>query len=566
MMISKVKVKHFKQFEDQEFILSDHIVLAGPNNSGKTSLLQAIVAWRLALTKWLMERGAGSKAKKRPGAPITRKDFTALPLRDMKLLWTNTAVSQKKDEGQPGYPRVIEIAIEGKEGAERWELAFEFRYQSSEQIYVKPSEKYIDNIPTPIQDFTIVHVPPFSGIGAEETRYDRPYQDLLIGQGKAGDILRNLLLEVYQQEDKSYWNELCQQIEEIFGYRLSPPEYEGRPYILCEYLKGVPRGKGKNGFPQLDIASAGSGFHQVLLLLAFFYARPATVFLLDEPDAHLHVILQKQIYDMLRSKARQRSCQLIIATHSEVLIDATSPEMILSFYQKPHILICEDERDQVRESLKRLTAADILRAELSPGILYVEGETDFNLLKAWANVLNHDLKDWFNSNPFWHDNKGCDPKEAKGHFFALRGVKPAMKGYLLLDGDNRRISDHDMGCVNLEIGRWTRYEAESYLLNPQVLIRFIESKGIPLLSSIAEDYLKEELPPIILREPLKDHDYFISTPVSKTILPQFFKKAEISISKADYYQIAEEMRPDEIVPEVKEKLDAIQEAFQYRKK
>jgi hypothetical protein len=127
----------------------------------------------------------------------------------------------------------------------------------------------LQSLPTAAKDFRAVHVPPFSGIGAEETHYDRPYQDLLVGQGKAGDILRNLLLEIFQQEDKTSWNELCSSVEEIFRYRLLPPNYKEKPYILCEYLRGIPRGKGKNGLAQLDVAGAGSGFHQVLLLLAF---------------------------------------------------------------------------------------------------------------------------------------------------------------------------------------------------------------------------------------------------------------------------------------------------------
>jgi len=579
-MISKVKVHYFKQFKDQEFDLSNHIILAGPNNSGKTTLLQAIVVWQLGLKKWLAVRKSATKtkslnssqttlknlttAKKRWGVPITRKDFTAIPLRDMKLLWTDCSFSLKKDEseeGKPGKPRIIEITLEGKNYDYSWELTFEFFHQSSEQIYVKPSQKDLDTLLDSIQDFDVIHVPPFSGIGAEETRYDRPFQDLLIGQGKAGDILRNLLLEVYQKDNQEHkWNELCEQIEKLFGYRLRPPEYENKPFILCEYLKGVPEGKGKNGLPQLDIASAGSGFHQVLLLLAFFYARPASVFLLDEPDAHLHVILQKQIYELLHRIAGERSCQLIIATHSEVLIDNTSPDKILSFYDEPHRLVSDVERNQVREALKRITATDILLAKPSTGILYVEGETDFNLLKVWACALNHDLVKWFTKNPFYHINQGRNPGDAKNHFFALRAIQPEIKGFLLLDGDNRDLSEHEVRADGMVVERWKRYEAENYLIHPQALLRYIE-QTIPLGLSNADEYLRDQLPPAIFRDPLGMHDYLVRTPASKTLLPELFSIAGIDISKNEYYLIADQMKSDEIAPEVKEKLDAIQKAF-----
>lgn len=39
-MIKKVTVHNFKRFEDQTFDLAETIVLAGPNNSGKSSLLR----------------------------------------------------------------------------------------------------------------------------------------------------------------------------------------------------------------------------------------------------------------------------------------------------------------------------------------------------------------------------------------------------------------------------------------------------------------------------------------------------------------------------------------------
>lgn len=565
-MISSVKVEFFKRFSKQKLDLSEHIVLAGPNNSGKTTLLQAIAVWDLALQRWQEKRGpeGGSRTRQRTGVPLTRKDFTALPLREMNLLWTDTLTALKKDElrggQQLGQPRVLTITLAGSERGEPWELGFEFRYQNSELLYVKPAE-HLESLPAPAQDISVVHVPPFSGIGAEETRYDRPYQDLLIGQGKAGDVLRNLLYEVYTQKEKQGWEDLCRQVEEIFGYRLLPPEYEGRPFILCEYLRGVPKGKFKNGLPQLDIASAGSGFHQILLLLGFFYARPSSVLLLDEPDAHLHVILQKQIYDRLRSIATRRSCQLVIATHSEVLIDNTSPDSIVSFFKDPHRLVSDVEREQVTEALKRVTAMDILLAERSAGILYVEGETDFNLLNAWARILNHPLKNWFLENPFWHSNQGRDPSEARGHFFALRAIKPEMRAAPLLDGDNRGLSEHELRADGLHILRWERYEAESYLVHPQALLRYVEQHSLPLFMDSAAAYLRDQLPPAVFRSPLQQHDYLATTPASKTLLPEFFKAADIQIGKKEYYLVAEQMHEDEIAPEIRQKLDAIQNAF-----
>lgn len=561
-MITRVQVKYFKQFTEESFDLSDHVILAGPNNSGKTTLLQAIVSWNLALRRWKERRGAdsGSTAKQRTGVPLVRKDFTALPLREMDLLWTDCQTALQKDEREEdqkaGQPRVLTITLEGNSQGRDWILGFEFRRQNTELVHVKPISEHLSDIEQAASDVRVVHVPPFSGIGSEETRYDPAYQDLLIGQGKAGDILRNLLYEVHQ--DSESWVLLCDQIERIFGYRLLPPKYEGMPYILCEYLRGIPEKKGKNGLAQLDIASAGSGFHQVLLLLGFFFARPSTILLLDEPDAHLHIILQKQIYDVLRGIASQRHCQLIIATHAEVLIDATSPEQIISFYRKPHRLLSDIDRDQIREALKRLTATDILLVEQAKGVLYVEDATDFDLLKAWANVLNHPLSAWFNKTPFWHSNQGRNPREARAHFFAIRAIRANVQGVLLLDGDARSLPDRELNADGLAIERWRRYEVESYLINTDVLQRFLQhQRALGFYIERALGFLADQLPPAVIRDPLGDHDYLRTTPASKTLLPEFFKTADHAVPKSDYYLIAEQMKPEEVPGEVREKLDRI---------
>ena len=103
-MIERVTVEYFKRYKKQVFDLAEHVVLAGPNNSGKTTLLQAIAVWNLALQKWTAGRGgeSGSKARERTGVPITRKEFVAIPLREMQLLWHETSTALRKDVLGPG--------------------------------------------------------------------------------------------------------------------------------------------------------------------------------------------------------------------------------------------------------------------------------------------------------------------------------------------------------------------------------------------------------------------------------------------------------------------------------
>ena len=564
-MITRVKVEFFKRFPATSFELGDDIVLAGPNNSGKTTLLQAVAVWNLALQRWQAEHADSSKAKQRTGIPVSRNDFTAVPLREMNLLWfdRDTGYSEGEKEGaKAGQPKLVAVTLygNGTKGGD-WNLTITLRYANKEQIYVKLADDQgnpVTEIPTGAKGLNIVHVPPFSGIGAEETGLQLGYQNRLVGQGKPGDILRNLLLEVHRadKETKSgLWKTLADDVWSLFGYRLKEPQYSEAtdPFIRIEYTHG----KGRTAF---DVASAGSGFHQVLTLLGFFYARPASVLLLDEPDAHLHVILQRQVYDLLRSVARRRQCQLLVSTHSEIILEDTGAEQILSFYGPPHRLAIDTHRDQVREALKRLSSLDILAAETGQNILYVEDESDYKILAEFARVLAHDFRR-FAASPFVCPIHGRDAREARAHFFGLKAIRPQVKGVLLLDGDNRNLPEREIGADNLTILRWKRYEIENDLLHPQALLRFVEGPELDLLSRArrknGEDFLKENFPPPALKDPLKDSDYLVATAASKSILPDFLEKTETLLSKKDFFQIAAQMKPEEIHPEVKAKLDAM---------
>ncbi len=562
-MITKVKVEFFKRFATGSFDVSDDIVLAGPNNSGKTTLLQAVAVWNLAMQRWLAEHAESSKAKQRTGVPISRNDFTAVPLREMNLLWfdRDTGYSEGEKEGaKAGQPKLVAITLYGRDTHRKvWNLTVTLRYANKEQLYVKLADDHgnpITELPAGAKDIKIIHVPPFSGIGAEETGLQLGYQSRLVGQGKPGDILRNLMLEVYRADKEKrtgLWGKLVEDVQSLFGYRLKEPQYSEStdPFIRIEYTHDQSR-------TAFDVASAGSGFHQVLTLLGFFYARPASVLLLDEPDAHLHVILQRQVYDLLRSVARRCGCQLLVSTHSEVILEDTGAERILSFYGEPHRLAIDPHRDQVREALKRLSSLDILAAEHGRNILYVEDETDFKILAALARIHGHSFSKFADA-PFFNPIHGRNAGEARAHFFGLKAINANIKGILLLDGDNRHLPDREVGADGLLVLRWQRYEIENYLLHPEALLRFIEGSDPDLLSRArkkdGEDYLKANFPPPALAQPLVDSDYLVATPASKSVLPRFLERTQTPLTKKDYFQIAAQMKPEEIHPEVIAKLD-----------
>ena len=386
--------------------------------------------------------------------------------------------------------RLIEIVVEGETGDHSWTCGIEFQYANRELVYARPrGAKDLDREtirsfpPAEAQALGIVHVPPLSGIERDEPRRDRGMQDLLVGQGRPGEILRNLLFEIAER-DGAGWPVLARHVHELFRIELIRPAYApAQPYIVCEYREA---GHGR----PLDLANAGSGTLQVLLMLAFLYARPATVILLDEPDAHQHVILQRQVYDLIRGVARERGGQVVLATHSEVVLDATEPERVLGFFGKaPRALASRDERSQLREALKRITTTDLLLGRDVGAILYVEGETDEKILREWARTLDHPARVFFDR-AFVHWLGGRSLREATAHFFALRAAFPNLRAACLLDGDNRDEPDEQTTRAGLVVLRWRRYEIENYLLQPDAIVRFA-SRDFELLRPSLERQVDE---------------------------------------------------------------------------
>jgi predicted ATPase len=565
-MIKRVRLVRFKRFIDETFDLTGNpVLLAGPNNSGKTTLLHALASWNLATTRWLAERG-DSGGKRRIGVALD--EFTSLPLREMNLLWLNrhTAVRPPGQKQPKAAPIYIEV-VAGQGARVEESLTIEFLYAHEKLVYVRPVRgpsvpEQVDTIPAFVKDLQIIHIPAFSGIATQEPRHASGIQNKLVGEGRPGEIVRNLLLEIWEGSKRrttaSPWADLHSDVERLFECDLLPPDFSGvKPYIVCEYRPRLNRSDASSRPPKLDVANAGSGFHQVLLLLSFFYARQAAVFLLDEPDAHLHFILQREIFDHLRTVAQRRGCQLIIGTHAEVLLSETEPDQIISFVgQQPRRLATAADKQRVQDALRNLTALDLLNADHVGAVMYVEDESDYKLLREWSVVLKHAAEDFLRF-PFVVPLRGKgNVNRAKQHFQCLRLAKPQIKGICIVDRDFDVVTGSPQMPAGLDYSPWKRYEVENYLLIPSAIKRYLRGadEQMALGESAIDLVFAENFPPGIdfLRDipalsDLKASD-FVEHLLGQTPKP---------LPKRDLYMLAQYMRAEEIHPDVVKMLDRI---------
>jgi len=216
------------------------------------------------------------------------------------------------------------------------------------------------------------------------------------------------------------------------------------------------------GRKDFDIISAGSGFHQILTLLAFFYGYPGiTTILFDEPDAHLHVNLQKQILAYFK---QQKRIQFLIATHSEEFIRGVEVNSIISMLSgKPKRI---QSTESIVKAMREVDNMVVVKTKQSPFVLYVEGEDDARILTAWAANLNKsEVLTKFHIQFMGGGNKEEMLRLSNDHFKALRQIVPEVRRMVLMDLDEGSISRQ--GLKNEVLFEWKRRNIENYLLVPK---------------------------------------------------------------------------------------------------
>ena len=458
-MIKKVVLRNFKRFKEETFEFNTIDLVVGANNSGKSTVLQALAIWQYCVDQFSLEKRTGKS-----GMQIVLPNFTALPVPEFNLLW--------KDRTDRSYPKnaqgvasksaeyiLIEIDVfwRNSDNNDR-DYCVQLRYHSPQAVYAIPKTGWADfQTAYSSNDFPrIVYVPPFSGIEPHEPWMDDGNVKQHIGKSQPGSVLRNLLYRVVDESDENAernWSEISSVIKTWFNVDLQRPRYTRG---ISTEIKVEYKADGK----LYDVISGGSGFHQILTLLAFLYGyKGVTTILLDEPDAHLHSNLQRMIVDYFLSK----KVQFIIATHSEEFIRSIDIHSIISIMSgSPQRVLSNKE---IISALRDVDNNVVIRTQESPFILYIEGEDDDRILSEWSRILGkEDVYQSFYPYVLGGVNKKIMSERSESHFRALKQIVPNLKRVLLLDFDSDSTFHPDKN--NPVLHEWDRKNIDNYLLVP----------------------------------------------------------------------------------------------------
>ena len=499
-MFKEVRLRKFKRFEDETFRLnkSGLIVCAGPNSSGKSTLLHALAVWSFGVSMLRQFKGdeAVRSGYKGQGAGISDDDFTPISIPDLKHLWKDL-----KYGGQAASYGMSITARWEDQGATERSLTMAFSLVQ-DRLYIKAEDSTLDPgtaIPS------VVYLPPVAGLDAREEFATLPKRRAMLGRGLAGAVLRNYLydlaegskrkkaslraakngkklnsneLQGFRESDP--WERLNAMARETFGFELSIVPFDASFHSVLRVQVQPKKREGsgwRNSGVARDLMVEGSGAQQWLTVLTFALSPDTNVLLLDEPDAHLFTALKLELVDILQAiGVTDEGPQILMATHSTEILKRHPLSNILNFGDKhPKFLATDVQRAKLVSGLGDDYSDLIEKARASRALLFVENDSDRAILESLAGRCG----------TAWPSNLAiiCTTDSHAERLRLYRSLASAIEGLKAVsirDRDDANINTvdastlMDKSCKNTGYPdffplTWRRRELENYALDPTAL-------------------------------------------------------------------------------------------------
>jgi len=146
-------------------------------------------------------------------------------------------------------------------------------------------------------------------------------------------------------------------------------------------------------FP-IPLSNVGAGLAEMLTLLTNLVGRDGYVFVVEEPELHLHPNAKRRLHQLIRASATRN--QIFVITHDPYFVDPDHLDSLTRFWitdagtQKAPIgnELSQTELGKLKTALKDMAKREMVFAR---ALLLVEDESQQKLLLGFASTLQYDL-------------------------------------------------------------------------------------------------------------------------------------------------------------------------------
>ncbi len=367
--LKSIELVNFKGVSRLSCHFDDLTVLAGLNNSGKTTVLQAVYLLLGALPRIAAHPQIDNPNIQQREISLDNA-LTPLGLRDN--LWLSSVHApeiQGTVRGVFANDLRLELGVLRNSGAT-------FTFTLSEQE-TKARRRASRELVAEVARLTAAFLtPPGEVPSREDMVLGNQYQDFL-RQGKGAQFWRNGIWWGIQTDGFESFSPVQKKIARYF------PEIElllptlatsNTPEILIKYKE---KGRGP-----LDIAQSGAGLRTFVSLTRILDQSSAEVILLDEPDAHLHASQQGVILDLMLDAASRLGRQVIIASHSPEIITRVPSETLRWIERDSNTAEGGEDVGRLLDRLGATPETYISRSRLPGVLIYVEGVKDRPIIES----------------------------------------------------------------------------------------------------------------------------------------------------------------------------------------
>lgn len=335
MYISKLKIKNFKCFDEVEINFDPNFnLIIGENNSGKSTIFEAMRLWQLAFQKFLKDRTNNQQSSFRVFQyfSFTLDEISFLRISDFSNLFKNRnnkhiEIALEVSDGERTVLLPIIFSSTSKGQVINFELCKQPKLRSEvseklSKIARKPQGSDFKEI------FLFTYINPIFHLPSNEPQFSKGYILNKLHEAKANEVIRNLIF-IISPEKKKIKNEIKHEkliqteifLKEIL--QLKDITFSKRLEDEESFIKIFAKNNIEN--LEVEINQLGSGTINVLNILSVLAYGDYENFklnslLLDEPDSHLHFNHQSRLYKHLEKVSVEDNKQIFIITHNSSLI------------------------------------------------------------------------------------------------------------------------------------------------------------------------------------------------------------------------------------------------------